>query len=88
MRRLSAFAACVLCVCGAGLATSAEPGPWATYRGNLQRTGNTDGKPGPKQPAVLWAMKSKDNFIREVLSLIHNDPSFGNELYARYLSRV
>ena len=21
--------------------------PWATYRGNVQRTGHTDGQPGP-----------------------------------------
>lgn len=40
-----------------------EPGPWATYRGNNQRTGNTDGKSGPAAPKVLWALKTKDNFI-------------------------
>jgi outer membrane protein assembly factor BamB len=37
--------------------------PWATYRGNAARTGNTDGTPGPAAPAVLWAMKSQDHFI-------------------------
>jgi outer membrane protein assembly factor BamB len=37
--------------------------PWATYRGNPQRTGNTDGVAGPKQPTVLWVVKSKDHFI-------------------------
>jgi len=37
--------------------------PWATYRGNVERTGNTDGKPGPANPKVLWVMKSKDHFI-------------------------
>ncbi len=42
---------------------SAEPAAWATYRGNPQRTGNTDGKAGPDSPAVLWAVKSKDHFV-------------------------
>jgi outer membrane protein assembly factor BamB len=37
--------------------------PWATYRGNLERTGNTDGVAGPAVPKILWALKSKDNFI-------------------------
>ncbi len=37
--------------------------PWATYRGNPQRTGNTDGKAGPASPKVLWVLKSKDHFI-------------------------
>lgn len=42
---------------------AADPGPWATYRGNPQRTANTDGKPGPDKPAVLWATASQDHFI-------------------------
>lgn len=42
---------------------SAEPAPWATYRGNPQRTGNADGKAGPDKPAILWAVKSTDHFI-------------------------
>jgi outer membrane protein assembly factor BamB len=37
--------------------------PWATYRGNFQRTGNTDGKPGPAAPKVLWVFKSQEHFI-------------------------
>jgi outer membrane protein assembly factor BamB len=37
--------------------------PWSTYRGNSQRTGNTDNKPGPFQPNVLWFVKSKDQFL-------------------------
>ncbi len=45
------------------LAAAPAAEPWATYRGNPQRTGNTDGKPGPAKPAVLWAMKSTDHFI-------------------------
>ena len=35
--------------------------PWATHRGNPQRTG-ADG-PGPAGPKVLWAHKSEDHFV-------------------------
>lgn len=47
------------------LAASAAPAvePWATFRGNPQRTGNTDGKPGPATPSVLWVYKSQDHFV-------------------------
>ncbi len=45
------------------LTLAAEPGPWATYRGNPQRTGNTDGKAVPEKPAVLWVAKSQDHFV-------------------------
>ena len=51
---LLAFAAPVL---------AAEPGPWATYRGNAARTGNSDGKAVPDRPVVLWAVQSQDHFI-------------------------
>jgi outer membrane protein assembly factor BamB len=44
-------------------AAAQDVAPWATYRGNPQRTGNTDGKPGPAKPAVLWAMPSKEHFV-------------------------
>jgi len=37
--------------------------PWATYRGNAERTGCTDGKAGPAAPKVLWAYKSEENFV-------------------------
>ncbi len=37
--------------------------PWATYRGNPQRTGNTDGIAVPDSPSVLWAVKSQDHFV-------------------------
>ena len=37
--------------------------PSATYRGNAQRTGNTDGRAGPAKPNVLWVMKSDQHFI-------------------------
>jgi outer membrane protein assembly factor BamB len=56
---------CALGVLAGELArtSAADPGPWATYRGNPQRTGHTDGKPGPDKPAVLWAVASQDHFI-------------------------
>jgi outer membrane protein assembly factor BamB len=44
-------------------AAAADPRPWATYRGNPQRTGNTDGKAGPDKPTVLWAVRSQDHFV-------------------------
>jgi outer membrane protein assembly factor BamB len=44
-------------------AAAQDVGPWATYRGNPQRTGNTDRKPGPAKPAVLWSMPSKHHFV-------------------------
>jgi outer membrane protein assembly factor BamB len=47
--------------------------PWATYRGNAQRTAS-DGQAGPAAPKVLWATKSKDNFIASPLPV-------GNRLY-------
>jgi len=43
------------------LLTAAEP--WSTYRGNPQRTGNTDGVAGPATPKVLWVHRSQDHFI-------------------------
>ena len=51
----------LLCVLGACLAAPAQS--WTTYRGNPQRTGNPDGKPGPATPTVLWSMESKEHFI-------------------------
>src|SRR5205823_1877025 len=44
-------------------ASAADPSAWATYRGNPQRTGNTDNQPGPAAPAVLWSVKSQDHFV-------------------------
>src|SRR5262249_15998921 len=41
----------------------AQTHPWSTYRGNTERTGNTDGLVGPKTPKLLWALKSKDHYI-------------------------
>src|SRR5437879_5237285 len=42
---------------------------WSTYRGNSQRSGNTDGKPGPSAPKVLWAMPSTNHFIASPVPL-------------------
>lgn len=53
---------CLLCVLVVN-GFAAEPAAWGTYRGNAQRTGNTDNAPGPEKPAVLWAVKSKDHFV-------------------------
>ena len=54
------YSLCGLCgLCGESLAAE----PWATYRGNPQRTGNTDGQAGPAKPAILWSVKSTDHFL-------------------------
>ncbi len=37
--------------------------PWATYRGNSQRTGCTDGQPVSDQAKILWAQKGKDHYV-------------------------
>ncbi len=50
------------------------PEPWATYRGNPQRTACTDGQPGPAAPKILWALKSKDQYIASPVPV-------GNRLY-------
>src|SRR5947209_20611515 len=36
---------------------------WATYRGNPQRTGTTDGGAGPSKPKVLWVLRSQEHFV-------------------------
>jgi outer membrane protein assembly factor BamB len=53
---------CVLCVVVVSLPAGAAE-PWTTYRGNPQRTGSTDGMPGPQAAKVLWALPAKDHFI-------------------------
>jgi outer membrane protein assembly factor BamB len=45
------------------LAVLAAGADWPTYRGNVQRTGNTDGRAGPASPRVLWVHRSQDHFI-------------------------
>ncbi len=54
------FLALMLLLTGA-VAPAAEP--WSTYRGNAQRTGSTDGQPGPAHPRVLWAFRSSEHFV-------------------------
>ncbi len=54
---------CILALFVPVVARGAEPGAWATYRGNPQRTGNTDNAAGPEKPAILWSVKSNDHFI-------------------------
>ena len=50
-------------VCSAlSLASARGAEPWATFRGNNQRTGS-DGKAGPIGPDVLWVHKSQENFV-------------------------
>lgn len=36
---------------------------WTTNHGNLQRTGNIDAQPGPKNPGVLWVHKAAEQFV-------------------------
>jgi outer membrane protein assembly factor BamB len=58
MRRTLAIVIALLLPFAAGAAE-----PWSTYRGNGQRTGNTDDQAGPAKPAVLWVHKTQDHFI-------------------------
>src|SRR5262245_51069740 len=57
---------CVLCV---SVVSSASAQPWSSYRGNAQRTGNTDGKAGPAKPDVLWAYKAQEHFVASPVPL-------------------
>jgi outer membrane protein assembly factor BamB len=45
--------------------------PWTTYRGDLGRSGNPEGKAGPATPKVLWVYKSKEHYIAS--PVIHKD---------------
>jgi outer membrane protein assembly factor BamB len=36
---------------------------WPTGRGNPQRTGNLDDKPGPGSPRILWSYKAMEHFV-------------------------
>jgi outer membrane protein assembly factor BamB len=65
------FSLCVLC---ASVVQTSAAEPWTTFRGNAQRTGCTDGKDGPKTPAVVWFYKSQDHFIAAPLP-------YGDKLY-------
>src|SRR6266852_2595639 len=50
-------------------ATSSAPAaePWSTYRGNTQRTANTDNTAGPNAPKVLWSHKSQEHFVASLV---------------------
>ena len=52
--RQGVLSLCLLCAALVGSACAVEP--WATYRGNPQRTGNTDGQAGPATPEPRSAM--------------------------------
>jgi outer membrane protein assembly factor BamB len=47
----------------AGPALAQKSEPWTTFRGNPQRTGNTDAQPGPQSAKLLWVHKSRDHNI-------------------------
>jgi len=49
--------AALACTCSAARAD------WPTHRGNLERTGTIDAKPGPTKPKVLWVYKSAEHFV-------------------------
>jgi outer membrane protein assembly factor BamB len=36
---------------------------WPTHRGNPQRTGAADDRPGPKAPKVLWVHRTQEQFV-------------------------
>ncbi len=64
MRRITrpfAFSV-ILCVLSLLAANSPASG-WTTYRGNPQRTGNSDEKAGPTTPKVLWVLPTTEHFI-------------------------
>jgi hypothetical protein len=50
------------------VAASSDAGDWPTARGNPQRTGNVDDKPGPKAPKVLWVHKAKEHYVASPVS--------------------
>lgn len=54
----------VLLLAGIAAVFQANAADWPTYRGNVARTGNIDGKPGPTKPRVIWKrVGDKENFI-------------------------
>ena len=56
----------IACLAVAGIlacSSTAVRADWPTHRGNIQRTGTVDGKPGPKKPKVLWVYKSAEHFV-------------------------
>jgi outer membrane protein assembly factor BamB len=59
--KLSALTSILVSSLCLGAAGAAEP--WSTYRGNPQRTANTDGVAGPATPRVLWVLPSTEHFV-------------------------
>lgn len=53
----------LLCFLSIASVVLAADDPWATYRGNARRTGNTDNLPGPATPNVLWWLKSEEHYV-------------------------
>jgi outer membrane protein assembly factor BamB len=45
------------------LTSSSPAADWPTHRGNPQRTGSVDNKPGPTAPKILWVYESSEHFI-------------------------
>ena len=52
----------MICVAVAALSAPARA-QWPASRGNVGRTGNVDGRAGPKVPKILWAQRSQAHFI-------------------------
>ncbi len=50
-------------ICAALLLAAQVRADWPTHRGIVQRTGNVDGKAGPKKPKILWVHESAEQFI-------------------------
>jgi outer membrane protein assembly factor BamB len=71
MRRAGALVLLAISLCLLPPAAAQQPAPWSTYRGNPQRTANTDGKPGPATPKVLWVLPSRDHFV--AAPVVHGD---------------
>src|SRR6266404_8586282 len=52
-----------LCLCASVVMAFSSRADWPTARGNPQRSGCVDNKPGPASPSILWVYKSQDHFI-------------------------
>ena len=81
IRILTVAHALVLAVVASAAGQTSEP--WATYRGNAHRTASTDGQAGPAGPKILWALKSKEQYIAAPLPvsdrLSGSDPHAGGD---------
>lgn len=54
---------CLALTLSLALSPASAQEPWSTYRGNPQRTGNSDGQAGPATPKLLWVMKTREHFV-------------------------